>query len=109
MLWRYGSSCGNWLLPDAAELAEAAERPRRVQAPAVHRVRDLAHVQVALRVHAEAVRRDELRRPVPDHRVADAGQALAVAVVRVEAVAHLRVVGELRVHEHLADVDDALA
>ena len=58
-----------------AELAEAAEDLGRVEPPPPHRAGDLAHVKVALRIHAHTVGGDELGGSVPEHRVAESLEA----------------------------------
>src|SRR5437762_5194022 len=57
---------------------------RRIQTAAVHRERHFANVQVALRVDADAVRRDEFRWTIAERRIADARQTLAVAIEHIQ-------------------------
>ena len=96
-----------YALPDEFQLPKTAELLRRIQPSPINRVGNLTNVEVPLRIHAKPVGRYELSRPIAKHCVANARQPLSSGIERVQAVANHRVIGQLSVHEHLANVDNS--
>src|SRR5262249_4392126 len=68
-------------LSDAAKLPEAPEVPGRAQMAPPDRVGHVAHVEITVGIHRDAVGRDELARPLSLFGIAEASAQLPAPVV----------------------------
>src|SRR6266850_132628 len=91
---------------DLDELLQTAQPGRNGPAPAPVGVRHLPHVDVAARVHGQAVRRDELAGLEPGRPIAEPRQQVALGAVDAHARADVRHVDvDSHAAADLADVE----